>query len=217
MWAEIRYSARSLARTPALAAARLLTIALETGANVAVGGFVRGLTPERPIPEAGGLVSLFARDAQGQLTAVPSAMFLSHLSRTALAVERIASVLVSMFAGMAVTLGVLGLYGAMAEAARQRRRETAVRVALGASRWRIVGRVFVDGGRLALAGAVAGLIGSLFVGRWLARATSTSGSPTVWTCLAAVAILTVAVTLASILPARRATMLNPFTTARDVG
>jgi ABC-type antimicrobial peptide transport system permease subunit len=141
----------------------------------------------------------------------------AHLSRTALAVERIASVLVSLFAGIAVALGILGLYGAMAEAARQRRRETAVRVALGAPRWRIVGRVFVDGGRLALAGVVAGLVGSLFVGRWLARATATPASPTVWTCLAAVAILTVAVILASILPARRSTMLNPFTSARDVG
>jgi putative ABC transport system permease protein len=162
-----------------------------------------------------GLVRHRLENVVGAATSPVVTTLEAHLSRTALAVERIASVLVSMFAGMAVALGILGLYGAMAEAARQRRRETAVRVALGAPRWRIVGRVLVDGGRLALAGVVAGLVGSLFVGRWLARATATSGSPTAWTCLAAVAILGVAVMLASILPARRATMLNPFTTARD--
>ncbi|MGC8000870.1 hypothetical protein, partial [Salmonella enterica] len=54
----------------------------------------------------------------------------AHLSRTALASERIAAVLVGISAGMALALGGLGLYGAMSDAGRQRRREFAVRIAL---------------------------------------------------------------------------------------
>jgi ABC-type antimicrobial peptide transport system permease subunit len=87
-----------------------------------------------------------------------------------------------------------------------------VRIALGAQRWRVVGRVMAEGARLAVAGAGAGLLGSVVVARWLAQATVTAGAPTVWTWVAAAAILAGAVTVASVLPARRSVMLNPFRT-----
>ena len=79
------------------------------------------------------------------------------LSRTALAPLRIATVLVGAFAATALTLGVLGLYGALADAARQRRREIAMRIVLGAPGWRVIRQVMGEGGRLAGAGAVAGM------------------------------------------------------------
>ena len=65
IWVDLRYSARSLARTPALAATLLLTIALGIGSNAAVVGFVRGLvTRDLPLQGVESVVSLFARDAQ---------------------------------------------------------------------------------------------------------------------------------------------------------
>jgi len=139
----------------------------------------------------------------------------AHLSRTALAPEHIATVLVGASAAIALALGVLGLYGAMSEAARQRRRDIAVRIALGAQGWRVIRQVLAEGARLAGAGAVAGMLGSLQVTRWLARVTPSVGSPTVWMWLAAPLALFAAVAIASVLPARRALTVDPLTIMRD--
>jgi putative ABC transport system permease protein len=138
-----------------------------------------------------------------------------HLSRTAFASERIASVLVSASATSALVLGGLGLYGAMAEATRQRRREIAMRIALGARGRRVIGLVLADGLRLAGAGAVAGMLGSLMLMRWLARITPSGGPPALWVWLAAPLALLVAVSIAAILPARRALTVDPLTILRE--
>jgi putative ABC transport system permease protein len=138
-----------------------------------------------------------------------------HLSRTALAPERIATLLVAVSTALALTLGALGAYGAMAESARQRRREVALRIALGAQGWRLIIQVLAEGVRLAGAGTVAGMIGSLLVARWLARTIPNAGVPTVWVWLAAPLVLLAAVALASVLPARRALTVDPLTILRD--
>ena len=139
----------------------------------------------------------------------------AHLSRTALAPERIALVLVGASAATALTLGVLGLYGAMTDAARHRRRELAVRIALGAQGWRVIRQVLAEGARLAGVGTVTGMIGSLLVARWLAQITPSAGALTLWVWLAAPLVLIVAVAIASVLPARRALMVDPLTIMRD--
>jgi putative ABC transport system permease protein len=138
-----------------------------------------------------------------------------YLNRTALAPARIATMLVGASAATALTLGVLGLYGAMTDTARQRHREIAVRIALGAQGWRVIRQVLAEGLRLAGAGTVAGMLGSLVVARWLARITPSAGSLPVWVWLAAPVVLVGAVAIASVLPARRALMVDPLTIVRD--
>jgi FtsX-like permease family/MacB-like periplasmic core domain len=135
----------------------------------------------------------------------------AHLSKIALAPERIATVLVGASAVTALILGVLGLYGALAEAARQRRREMAVRLALGAQGWRVIRQVLAEGARLALTGAGAGMLLSLFVTRWLSGITPGIDLLTVWIWLVAPLVLLGAVALASILPARQALASDPLT------
>ena len=93
----------------------------------------------------------------------------AHLSRTALAPQRIATLLVSASAVLGLLLGGLGMYGALAESARQRRREIALRIALGAQSWRVVRQVVAEGFRLAGAGTVAGMLGALLAARGLTR------------------------------------------------
>jgi putative ABC transport system permease protein len=139
----------------------------------------------------------------------------AHLSRTALASDRIATVLVGASTATALTLGMLGLYGAMTDAARQRRRETAVRIALGAQGWRVIHPVLAEGLRLAAAGTAAGMLGSILVARWLARFTPSAGPPAAWVWLAAPLVLIVAVAIASALPARRALRVDPLTIMKD--
>jgi hypothetical protein len=139
----------------------------------------------------------------------------AHLGRTALAAERIAMLLVGAAAAMALALAGLGLYGAMAEAARHRRREIAVRLALGAQRWRVIGHVLSEGLRLAGVGTAAGFLASLLVARWLARAAPGTGDVSRWVWLAAPLALLAAVAVASVLPARRALSIDPLTIMRD--
>jgi hypothetical protein len=135
----------------------------------------------------------------------------AHLSKIALAAERIATVLVGASAVTALILGVLGLYGSMAEAARQRKREMAVRLALGAQGWRVIRQVLAEGARLALAGAAIGMLASVFVTRWLAQITPGVDLITLWIWLVAPLVVLGAVVLASILPARQALASDPLT------
>ena len=139
----------------------------------------------------------------------------AQLSRTALAPERIATVLVGASAATALALGVFGLFGAMAEAARQRQRESALRIALGAPRWHVIRQVLADGTYLAVAGSFVGMLGSLPVARWLTQMTPTAGPLTVGLWIMAPLVLAVVVAVASVLPARRALMVNPLAIMRD--
>jgi predicted permease len=138
-----------------------------------------------------------------------------HLSQTALAALRIGSVLVAAFAAIALALGILGLYGALSDAARQRRRELAVRVLLGAQGWRIIRQIVGEGGRLAGVGAVAGMLASVVAARLLTRVAPTSDSPSVWVWLAAPLLLLGAVAIASVIPAFRALAVDPLSLTRD--
>jgi putative ABC transport system permease protein len=139
-----------------------------------------------------------------------------HLGSTALAPERIAATLVGTFAAMAVALGALGLYGLMADAARRRQREFAMRLALGAQGWRVVRLVMGAGMRLVAIGAVAGMLGSLLVARWLTSVVAVAAwpSPLVW--IAPVVLLAGAVAIASVIPARRALSVDLVSLMRDM-
>ncbi len=139
----------------------------------------------------------------------------AHLSRVALAPERIATVLMGASAAIALLLGGLGLYGAMVDAARQRRREFGVRLALGSPGWRLVSEVLGEGARLAAAGTVAGLVLSWIVARWLSEISPAADPPPAWIWLAAPVTLLAAVLIASVLPARIALATDPLTVMRD--
>jgi putative ABC transport system permease protein len=138
-----------------------------------------------------------------------------QLIRTSLATERILTVLTGSSAGTALLLGLLGLYGAMSDAARQRRREIATRLALGARRWHLTRQLVAEGVRLALAGAVVGTIGSRIVARWLGRTPATDPLTSAWIWLAAPLALLAAVVIASILPVRRALRVDPSLSMRE--
>jgi cell division protein FtsX len=140
--------------------------------------------------------------------------FERYLIRTALASERISTVLVGGYALTALLLGILGLQGAMSDAIRQRRRELAVRVALGAQRWRVVRQIFLEGLRLAALGTTAGMIAALLAARWLARVVPSAAAPGPWVWMGAALALLVAVTIASVLPARRALAVAPLSVMR---
>jgi macrolide transport system ATP-binding/permease protein len=122
--------------------------------------------------------------------------------------------LVGGFAGLALVLGVVGLYGVIAYSVSQRTREIGVRMALGAQRTSVYQLVLSEAGRLTAIGIALGLAGAIagaMLMRGLLFGVSSWDVPT----LAGVAILLGAsALLASYIPARRAARVDPIVALR---
>jgi predicted permease len=113
------------------------------------------------------------------------------------------------FAGIALVLAAIGVFGMLSYGVQARRREIGVRMALGAEAGEVTGEIVRKGMGHALAGAAAGLVLAIGGGRWLAGALY-DVSPTDPLTLSAVTLLLLAVALiACWLPARKAAAVAP--------
>lgn len=122
--------------------------------------------------------------------------------------------LLTIFAGLAVTLASIGLYGVMSYSVAQRTREIGIRIALGAQRLDVLGLVVRQGMLLTGIGVALGLLGSLGLTR-LISSLLFGVSPTDFGTFAAVsALLLVIALLACWLPARRASGVDPMVALR---
>ncbi|HEY1902689.1 MAG TPA: ABC transporter permease [Terracidiphilus sp.] len=139
----------------------------------------------------------------------------AHLARSALAPLRIAILLSSALAFLALVLSLLGLLSAQSDAERQRRRELALRIALGSQRWRIVLKVISSAVQIALAGAAIGALVSLVFLRVLASETALFSPPAIQVWLMVALLPTAVVLIASAFPAFRASLVDPLTIMRD--
>jgi putative ABC transport system permease protein len=140
---------------------------------------------------------------------------LDQIREESLADERFTLLLFGTFAVVALFLATLGIYGVVAFSVAQRSHEIAVRMALGASRNRVVALVLGEGSVLAAIGMGLGLIGAYFVGRAMqsmlfgVRALDLSAFGSVALLLLASALL------ACYLPARRAASVEPMRVLRN--
>ena len=128
---------------------------------------------------------------------------------------RFFALLATAFAVLALTLAAIGIYGVMSYAVSQRTGEIGVRMALGASPSEVFTLVVGDGLKLAAAGVVLGLVGSYFVGRWLATLLFgvLPGDPLTFAATS-VALLAIAAA-ACLVPASRATRVDPMVALRS--
>src|SRR5438132_3007493 len=128
--------------------------------------------------------------------------------------ERLTMALLGVFAGIALLLAIVGIYGAVAYTVEQRTGEIGVRMALGAQTRDVLRLVVRQGMNPVLIGLVAGLAGSFAVGRLL-PAQLYQISPHSPLLLGATAIvLAVAALLACLFPAHRATRIDPIQALR---
>jgi ABC-type antimicrobial peptide transport system permease subunit len=119
-----------------------------------------------------------------------------------------------LFAGAALFLAAIGIFGVVAHATAQRTREIGIRMALGADHSRVLRGVLADGLKPVAAGAVIGVAASLALGRWLTTALFHT-SPYDPGTLAVAAVVLIAVSIAACLgPARRATQVDPASALR---
>ncbi len=139
---------------------------------------------------------------------------LDQVASAAVARTRFTLLLLSVFAGVALLLAAIGIYGVMSYAVTQRTHEIGIRVALGAQRRDVVGMVARQGLTLALIGMAAGLTGALVLTRVMSSLLF-GVSATDPITFAAIAGLLMAVALgACFVPARRAMKLDPMAALR---
>lgn len=138
----------------------------------------------------------------------------SQILGSATARFRMTALLVAGFSAMALIFAVIGIYGVLAYSVEQRTREMAIRMALGASEGVILRQVSAEGLRLTLVGLAFGLDASLPITRLIGNLLySTGAHDPLSFAFAALLFLAVGV-LASYIPARRATRVDPAATLR---
>jgi putative ABC transport system permease protein len=137
---------------------------------------------------------------------------LDEVLSASLSVRRFSMEMIAFFAGTALLLAGLGIYGTISYVVNEQRREMAIRLALGAQRGTILKMVLRRGLGLAAAGAALGVAGALIVSHLMAGllyGVSPNDLPT----FAGVTLVLTAVALAaSYIPAQRAMRLDPITT-----
>ena len=127
---------------------------------------------------------------------------------------RFTTIVMTFFAGTAFFLAALGLYGILAYSVQQRIREIGVRVALGAAGRDIFRLIVGNGMGLALAGVIVGVPAALVVTRMMRGVLTGVTSTDPLTYIAVIAMLSASALLASYLPARRATRVDPLVALR---
>jgi ABC-type antimicrobial peptide transport system permease subunit len=128
--------------------------------------------------------------------------------------RRFQTTLLSAFSGMAMLLGMVGVYGLLAYSVKQRTAEIGLRIALGASRRRVLGMILRQGVQLTIAGLMLGLAGALALTRILTSFLYGVSALDPVTFVAVPLLLLLATIMACFIPARRASNLDPMRTLR---
>lgn len=128
---------------------------------------------------------------------------------------RLTSLLLSLFAGVALLIAAIGIYAVLTYSVTQRTREIGIRMALGATPRRVLELIVSEGMRVVLLGLVIGLAGGVALGRTVQSLVYGVGvrDPKIYVVVAAV--LTVVALAACFIPARRAAVVDPMVALRE--
>jgi putative ABC transport system permease protein len=140
---------------------------------------------------------------------------LEELLAASQASQKFIAVLLGVFSATALLLTMVGIYGVVAYSVAQRTRELGIRMALGAERGDVLRLVVGQAAVLALAGIGLGLAGSFALTRWLASLLFQTSATDPATYAIGALTFALAALLASYLPARRATRIDPIEALRQ--
>jgi len=140
---------------------------------------------------------------------------LTQLVETSVAPRRLSTELLGGFAGVALLLAALGLYGVLAYTVTQRRQEIGIRMALGAQRRDVFQLVLGQGLRLMLLGIALGVAGAIALTRVLGQMLFQTSPQDPLTFALVTATLCVATVVACWLPAQRAARVDPMVALRE--
>ncbi len=137
-------------------------------------------------------------------------VFAESISRPSLLAQ-----LLGAFAGLALLLAAIGIYGVLSYMVTERRREIGIRVALGATRSHVLTQIMKQGLQVTAIGAAIGLAGALAVNRLIASLLFGVQPTDIVTIAFVIATITAVAVVASWLPAWRASRLDPNVVLRD--
>ncbi len=166
-----------------------------------------------PAEAAGGVVrNVLNRIDPGLPILQPSTM--NEIVRTSLGPERLTMTLLAVFAGIALLLAAVGIYGAVACTVEQRTGEIGVRMALGAQTSDVLRLVVRQGMNPVIIGLGLGLAGTFAIGRLLSSQLYQVSPHNPLLLALTATVLAVSGLLACVIPARRATLVNPIQALR---
>jgi predicted permease len=139
---------------------------------------------------------------------------LDDILRSGVFAQRLSAGLVTLFALTALLLAAIGLYGVLAYATSQRRREFGLRLALGAEAGSLVKMVMTQGLRLSALGLGIGLLAAAALSRLMASVLYETSTADPLTLLAVAVVLLFSAAVASLVPAWRAGRVDPMSTLR---
>jgi predicted lysophospholipase L1 biosynthesis ABC-type transport system permease subunit len=169
--------------------------------------FVVTRTSQRPEAFAETLRKLV--HAAHPLLAVDNIRSMDTRIADSLITRRSPALLAGIFAGVALLLAAIGTYGVLSYAVAQRRREIGIRMALGAQREQIGAQFLSLGLRLLVAGTILGVLGAWLAGKAMQTVLFDVPSLHLAILFGTAAILSAISLIACLIPARRATMVDP--------
>jgi len=196
-------------RSPALAAA-YVPIQQDTQEKPSLNAVVRVEGTQTPL--AGAVRSIAARLVPSIPAPVMTGM--DEVVDGSLGAERMMAVLAIFFAGCALLVTGIGLYGTLSYSTSRRTSEIGIRMALGAQRSRVMGMVFRENVLVAAIGSGAGLAVALLASRALGSFLYETSPRDPWVLVGSVGALTAIASAASLLPALRAARIEPIAAIR---
>ena len=164
--------------------------------------------------QAASLLRRTVRDMDAQL-AVYNIRQMGDLIDESAAQPRLNASLIALFALLAALLAAIGIYGVLAYLVSQRTQEIGIRMALGAGRPAVLRMFLARGLWLAVGGLVVGVLGSVAVSRWIGSLLFEMRARDPWTIAAATLAVAAIAVIASYIPARRATRVDPLIALRS--
>jgi predicted permease len=154
-------------------------------------------------------------ESQNQQNVISNPQTMNQIIADSLAQQRFSMILLGAFAAVALLLASLGIYGVISYLVGQRTHELGIRIALGAQRLDVVRLVLNHGMKMALAGVALGLLVSLGLTRLMTKMLYgvSATDPATFTVITLL-LITVAL-LACLVPAWRATQVDPLVALRD--
>ncbi len=182
-------------------------------------------------PGPGRFAYLYIRSAVEPLTLLPSiravvrdldrALPLQEVSTVdalmtdSLATSRALALVVGVFATVALTLAIIGVYGVMSYFVQQHAKDISIRMALGGGPGRVVGLVVGRGIRLVAVGIAVGIAGAWALTRFLASVLFEVTATDAFTYLSVTVVVAAVALMACAVPARRAAGIDPLRTLRE--
>lgn len=142
------------------------------------------------------------------------AQSMDEMISESLASQRFSMIVLGVFAVVALLLASVGIYGVISYVVGQRTHEIGIRMALGAERREILRLIMQTGGRLALAGAALGLVAALGLTRMMVTLLYGVSATDPLTLASVSTVLIFVALMASYIPARRATKVDPMVALR---